>query len=101
MLFSVNKAYFNAWHHGERHGRSLVVAAMKKLPAAESFDSCLQNGTALLTAPPESTGAASILFPVSDRQHPHSKAPGQHITAAMTVVANPNVGPTILQWHGF
>ena len=64
----------------------------------KAHGSSLQKGMALLTAPPESTGAASILifyvisqplpavvalaylFPVSDRQHPHSKDAGQHIT---------------------
>lgn len=103
ISFFNNKSYFNACHHGGRHGRSLIVAGIKT-PPRYSFKeqySCLQNGIALLTAPPESTGAASILFPVSDRQHPQSKDPGQQITAAIIVVANPKVGPTILQWHGF
>lgn len=45
--------------------------------------------------------ASLAFFPVSDAQHPQSRATGQHTTAATTVTQKPMVGPTILIWQGF
>ena len=58
-----DEAYFNTCNYGERLDRWLMVAGMKRPPCCtvRAEYSCIQNGIALLTAPPESTGAASIL----------------------------------------